>query len=93
VEAQIETLLATVEEDIPVSFRLCDVSKEMQPLKLGKACGFDGIPNECIRNLPRTPLVHSFIQSLPSAWSLPSTLEVSKNYKPAETRQRPEISP
>jgi hypothetical protein len=27
-------------------------------LKLRKACGIDGIPNECLRHLPRTPLVH-----------------------------------
>jgi hypothetical protein len=39
VEAQVETLLAGVSEDIPVYFRPCDISKEMQSLKLGKACG------------------------------------------------------
>jgi hypothetical protein len=27
-------------------------------VKLRKACGLDGIPNECLRNLPRRPLVH-----------------------------------
>jgi hypothetical protein len=27
-------------------------------LKLRKACGIDGIPNECLRHLPRRPLVH-----------------------------------
>jgi hypothetical protein len=27
-------------------------------LKLKKACGFDGIPNECIWHLPKRPLVH-----------------------------------
>jgi hypothetical protein len=27
-------------------------------LKLIKACGIDGIPNECLRHLPRRPLVH-----------------------------------
>jgi hypothetical protein len=27
-------------------------------LKLEKACGFDGIPNECVRHLPRRPLLH-----------------------------------
>jgi hypothetical protein len=25
---------------------------------LKKACGIDGIPNECLRHLPRRPLVH-----------------------------------
>jgi hypothetical protein len=53
VEAQFETI-----EDISVNFRTFDVSKEMQSLKLGKACGYDAIPNECLRHLPRRPLVH-----------------------------------
>jgi hypothetical protein len=35
-----------------VDFRPCDF------LKLGRAYGFDGIPNECLRHLPRRPLVH-----------------------------------
>jgi hypothetical protein len=45
VEAKVETLLATVDEDIPVNFRLCGVSKKIQSLKLGETCGFDGNPN------------------------------------------------
>jgi hypothetical protein len=57
VEAQVEALLATVDEDIPFNFRPCDVSKEIQSMKLGKVCGFDGIPNECLLHLPRRPLV------------------------------------
>jgi hypothetical protein len=58
VKAQVETLPATVGEDFPVNFRPCEVSKETQSLKLGKACSFDGIPNECLRHLPRRPLGH-----------------------------------
>jgi hypothetical protein len=27
-------------------------------LKKGQACGIDGIPNECLRHLPRRPLLH-----------------------------------
>jgi hypothetical protein len=38
-------LQSTVDEDTPVNFRPSDVSKETQSLKLGNACGFDGIPN------------------------------------------------
>jgi hypothetical protein len=34
------------------------VSKEIQSLKSGKACGFDAIPNECLQHLPRILLVH-----------------------------------
>jgi hypothetical protein len=42
---KVEALLATVDENTPVSFQPCDVSKEIKSLKLGKACGFDVIPN------------------------------------------------
>jgi hypothetical protein len=35
---------------------------------------------------------NTFIQSLPSAWSFPGTLEGSKNHNFAETRLRPQIS-
>jgi hypothetical protein len=45
VEAQVEALMGTVNEDFPVNFRPCEVSKEIQSLKLGKAFGFDGLPN------------------------------------------------
>jgi hypothetical protein len=58
VEAKVEVLLATVDEDTPVNFRPCDISKEMQSLKLGKVCGFAGISNEYLWYLPRRSLVH-----------------------------------
>jgi hypothetical protein len=58
VEAQVEVLSATVDDDAPVKFRPCDVTKEMQYFKLGKAYDFDGIPNECLRHFPRRPFVH-----------------------------------
>jgi hypothetical protein len=58
VEARIQALLTTVDETAPVKFRPCDVSKEIRSLKLGKACGIDDIPNECLRHLPRRSLVH-----------------------------------
>jgi hypothetical protein len=34
------------------------LEKLINTLKLRKACGIDGIPNECLRHLPRRPLVH-----------------------------------
>jgi hypothetical protein len=34
------------------------LKKLIKSLKLKKACGIDGIPNECLRHLPRRPLVH-----------------------------------
>jgi hypothetical protein len=43
VEASGHALLATVDEDTPVKFQSCDISKEIQSLKLGNACGFDNI--------------------------------------------------
>jgi hypothetical protein len=44
VEAKGEAVLATVDEDIPVNFRPCDVSKETQSLNLEEARDFYGIP-------------------------------------------------
>jgi hypothetical protein len=58
VEAEVEALLATVDVDIPVNCRPCDISKKIQSLKLGKACGFYGISNEYPRHLPKRSLVH-----------------------------------
>jgi hypothetical protein len=58
VEARVHTLLATVHEDTPVKFRPSHISKEIQSLTLGKACGSDGIPNEYLRHFPRRSLVH-----------------------------------
>jgi hypothetical protein len=36
----------------------CVLKKLIETLKLKKACGFDGISNDCLRHLPRRPLVH-----------------------------------
>jgi hypothetical protein len=58
VEAKVEGLLATIDEDTLVKFKPCDVLKEIQSLQLGKACGFDGISNEFFWHLPRRPHVH-----------------------------------
>jgi hypothetical protein len=33
------------------------VQADEDSLKLGKAHGFDGIPNKCLRHLPRRPLI------------------------------------
>jgi hypothetical protein len=58
VEARVQALLTSVEENPSVKFRPCDVSKEIRSLKVGRACGIDGITNECLRHLPRRSLVH-----------------------------------
>jgi hypothetical protein len=44
--------------DPPERIRPCDLQKLLNSLKLKMACGIDGIPNECLRHLPRRPLVH-----------------------------------
>jgi hypothetical protein len=43
---------------VPERIRPCDLHKLLNSLKLKKACGIDGILNECLRHLPRRPLVH-----------------------------------
>jgi hypothetical protein len=58
VEAKVQALLESVDRNPPQRIRPCDVHKLIQSLKLIKACGIDGIPNECLRHIPRSPLVH-----------------------------------
>jgi hypothetical protein len=58
VEATVRTLLGAIENNSPERIRPCDLQKLVNSLKLRKACGIDGIPNECLRQLPRRPLVH-----------------------------------
>jgi hypothetical protein len=42
----------------PQKVRPCDLQKLINSFKLNKACGIDGVPNECHRHLPRRPLVY-----------------------------------
>jgi hypothetical protein len=58
VEARVQAMLTTNEENPSVKFRPCDVSKEIRSLTVGKASGIDGIPNECLKHLPRRSLVY-----------------------------------
>jgi hypothetical protein len=53
VEARIQALLETVDNNPRYRIRPCDLQKLITSLKLRKACGIDGIPNECLRHLPR----------------------------------------
>jgi hypothetical protein len=57
VEAKVQALLETVDKNPPQRIRPCDVQKCIKTLKLGKACGIDGIPNEFLRQIPMCPLV------------------------------------
>jgi hypothetical protein len=58
VEAQVEALLATIDEDIRLNFQPHSIRKEIQSLELGKSCGFDAIQIEYLWSLPRRSLVH-----------------------------------
>jgi hypothetical protein len=50
--------LLSMKTPLPINIRPCDVPKEIQCLKLWKACGFDGIPSKLLWHIPRRPLVH-----------------------------------
>jgi hypothetical protein len=69
VEARVQAVLETVDNP-PQRIRPCDLHKLINSLKLKKACGIDGIPNECLRHLPRRPLVHQPIYSIIASGSL-----------------------
>jgi hypothetical protein len=58
VEAKVQALLETTDKNPSQRIRPCDVHKLIKSLKLRKACGIDGITNECLRHFPRLPLVH-----------------------------------
>jgi hypothetical protein len=58
VKARIQTLLEAVDSKPPERIRVCDLQKLISSLKLRMCCGIDGIPNECLRQLARRPLVH-----------------------------------
>jgi hypothetical protein len=57
VEARFQDILE-VEDGPPEKTRLCDFLKLPSSLKLRRICGIDGVPNECLRQLPRRPLAH-----------------------------------
>jgi hypothetical protein len=57
VEARVQAVFEA-EDDHPEKIRPCDLLKSISSLKLRKARGIDGIPNECLMHLPRRPLVH-----------------------------------
>jgi hypothetical protein len=58
VEASVQELLEAADSNPPERIRPCDLRKLLNSLKLKKACAIDGILNECLRHLPRRPLVH-----------------------------------
>jgi hypothetical protein len=58
VETEVQALLASVGGTPLGKLRPNDKQNLANSLKFRKACGLDGIPNECLRHLPRGPLVH-----------------------------------
>jgi hypothetical protein len=58
VEARVQALSETVDNNPSHSIRPRNIQKLIKSLKLRKACGIDGIPNECLRHDPRRPLIH-----------------------------------
>jgi hypothetical protein len=57
VEATVQALLEDLDKP-PERRRPYDLQKLINSLKLRKACGIDGIPNEFLRHLTRRPLVY-----------------------------------
>jgi hypothetical protein len=51
-------MLETENTTLSEKIRPCDLKTLINSLKLKKAFGIDGIPNECLRYLPRRTLVH-----------------------------------
>jgi hypothetical protein len=67
-------------------------SEDPRPAE-GKACGIDGIPNECLRHLPRRPLVHitHLFNHCFRLCHFPTSRKEAKIIT-AEARQEPKIS-
>jgi hypothetical protein len=58
VKARVQALLEAVDNNPPETIRPYDLQKLINSQKLKTVCGIDNIPNECLRHLPRRPLVH-----------------------------------
>jgi hypothetical protein len=57
VVARVHAVLKTAHSS-PERIKPPDVQKLINLIKLEKECGIDGIPNECLRHIPRRLLVH-----------------------------------
>ena len=86
VEARVQALIETVDNNPPIRIRPREVQILIKSLKLRKACGMDGIPNECLRHLPRRPLVHLThlfnhcirLSHFPSPWKVAKIITLPK---------------
>jgi hypothetical protein len=85
-EARVQALLDTVDNDPFRRIRPCDLQKLINSLKLKKVFGIDGIPNECLRHLPRRPLFHLThlfnhclrLSHFPNPWKEAKVINLSK---------------
>jgi hypothetical protein len=86
VEARVQALLEAADIDPHERISPCDL-RLINSFKLKKACGIDGIPNECLKHLSRRPLVHlTHLINHCIRMSLPHVFEGSKNGSCTETR-------
>jgi hypothetical protein len=58
VKATVQALIDAADDTPLEKGRPCGIQKLIKTLKLRKVYGIDGITKECLRHLPRTPLVH-----------------------------------
>jgi hypothetical protein len=58
VETRVQALLTSVDDTLLAKVRPCDKHKLLNSLKLRQTYGLDGNPNECLRHLPRRPLLY-----------------------------------
>jgi hypothetical protein len=85
-EARVQALLEAVYSDPPERIRPCDLQKLLNSLKLKKACRIDGISNECLRHLPRRPMVHLthlinhciWLSHFPTSWKEAKVIAIPK---------------
>jgi hypothetical protein len=91
----VQALLASVDDTPFGKVRPCDIHKLVKTLKLRKACGLDGIPNECLRHLLRrlrVHLTHLFnhclrLSHFPKSWKEAKFISLQKPGKDAQFPQ------
>jgi hypothetical protein len=80
VKTRVQALLTSADDTLLGKVRPCDIHKLVSSLKLRKTCGLDGIPNKCLRHLPRRSLVH-LTHSLNHTFSCPILQSLGRKQK------------
>jgi hypothetical protein len=94
VEATVQALIVAVVNDPREKVRPCDL-QIISSLQFKKACGIDGIRNECLRHLPRRPLVNLThlinhcirLSHFPATWKEVKEVALPKSGKVPKFRQ------